>query len=193
MTITTPSRTRDPRARRTSAGFSLVELMVSATLAGLVMAGVLTSFLFLGRSGANIRNYSDMEAQARKGLELFAEDVRQASSIVWTSNVEIALTVNSASVVYVYSSSAGTFSRVDASSNRVLVSGITPNTFTFRPFNVVGTELFLRNAAELTAASSSTKQLQISLEAARTTQTVASATNTVLSARFILRNKIVTA
>jgi hypothetical protein len=167
--------------------------MVAATLAAIVMAGVMTTFLFLGRSGANIRNYSDMEAQARKGLEVFAEDVRQASAIVWTSSTEVALTVNSASVVYVYSSSAGTFSRVDGGSNRVLVSGITPGTFTFKSFNVVGTPLPLTTAAELLAAGSSTKQLQISLEAARTTQTVASATNTVLSARFILRNKVVTA
>ena len=71
--------------------------------------------------------------------------------------------------------------------------GITPGTFTFKSFNVVGTPLPLTTAAELLAAGSSTKQLQISLEAARTTQTVASATNTVLSARFILRNKVVTA
>jgi len=51
----------------------------------------------------------------------------------------------------------------------------------------------LSTAAERTAASSSTKQLQITLEATRTNTTVVAATNTVLSARFILRNKIVTA
>ena len=48
-------------------------------------------------------------------------------------------------------------------------------------------------AAELAAAGTNTKQLQISLQASRTNQTVVAATNTVLSARFILRNKIVTA
>jgi prepilin-type N-terminal cleavage/methylation domain-containing protein len=193
MTITTPSHIRNRKSRRGAAGFSLVEVMVSTVLAGIVLAGILTVFLFLGRSGANIRNYSDMESQARKGLELFAEDVRQASAIVWTSNTHVTLTVNSASVAYVYSSGARTFSRVDAGSNRVLVSGITPGTFTFRSFNVVGAELPLVTAADLTAAGSSTKQLQISLEASRTNQTVVAATNTVLSARFILRNKIVTA
>ena len=45
--------------------------------------------------------------------------------------------------------------------------------------------------AELAAAGTNTKQLQISLQASRTNQTVVAATNTVLSARFILRNKIV--
>ena len=193
MITTTPSLIRNQGSRRARAGFSLIEVMVSTTLAGVVLAGVMTAFLFLGRSGANVRNYSDMEAQARRGLEFFAEDVRQASAIVWSSSTHVTLTVNSASVAYVYSSSAGTFSRVDASSNRVLMSGIAPGTFTFRAFNVVGNELPLATSADLAAAGSSTKQLQISLEASRTSQTVATATNTVLSARFILRNKIVTA
>ena len=46
--------------------------------------------------------------------------------------------------------------------------------------------------SDLAQAAQVTKQLQISLRASRTTATVATATNTVLSARFILRNKHVT-
>src|SRR5687768_5650766 len=95
MITTTPSRIRDRKIRRSSAGFSLVEVLIAASLGSVVLAGVMATFLFLGRSGANIRNYSDMEAQARRGLELFAEDVRQASAIVWTSNTQVSLTVNS--------------------------------------------------------------------------------------------------
>ena len=193
MTITTPSHIRDRRVRRGSAGFTLVEVLVGATLAGILLAGVMTAFLFLGRSGANMRSYSDMEAQARRGLELFAQDTRQASAIIWTSKNHVTLMVDSNAIAYVYNSFTRTFSRIDGVSNRVLVSGITAGTFTFRSFNVVGTELPLTSAAELLAAGSSTKQLQISLEASRTNRTVVSATNTVLSARFILRNKIVTA
>jgi Tfp pilus assembly protein PilW len=191
MTTTTPLPTRNRRSGRRA--FTLVEVMISAALAAFILAGTLSTFLFLGRSGANIRNYSDMEAQARKGLEIFAEDVRQASAIVWTSNVQVTLTVNASSVVYIYASGAATFSRIEGTATRVLISGITPGTFRFRSYNVAGTELLLTSAALLTEAGSSTKQLQISLEATRTNQTVAAATNTVLSARFILRNKIVTA
>ena len=95
--------------------------------------------------------------------------------------------------MYYYNSLTGNFGRVDATSNRVLISGITAGTFKFRSYNVAGTELQLTTPAELAAAGTSTKQLQISLEASRTNQTVVAATNTVLSARFILRNKVVTA
>jgi Tfp pilus assembly protein PilW len=189
-TILSPIPSR--RVKRRLAGFTLVEIMISASLAAFIMAGMLSTFLFLGRSGANIQNYTDMESQARSALERFAEDVRQASAITWTSNVQISLTVNSATIVYLYSSGTGLFSRVDASSNRTLLSGITPNSFSFQAYSVTGTELPLSSAANLTAAGANTKQLQISLKTSRKNQTVAAATNTVLSARFILRNKPVT-
>jgi Tfp pilus assembly protein PilW len=170
-----------------------VEVLVGATLSGVILVGTLSSFLFLGRSAANLVSYSDMESQARRGLEVFAQDVRQASAIAWTSDTQVALTVNTVAVAYAYDAVTGTFSRVAAGDSRVIISGITPGTFRFRAYNVAGAELPLATPAHLAAAGSSTKQLQISLEAARTNRTVVAATNTVLSARFILRNKIVTA
>ena len=193
MTTTTPSRTLESARHRRSRGFTLVEVMVSATLASFILAGILTVFLFLGRSGANVRNYSDMESQARKALEVFAEDVRQASSITWSSETQFSIVVNAVSITYEYESANGLFTRTAATIKRTLISGISSGTFTFRAFNITGTELPLATATNRAAASSSTKQLQISLEASRTNTTVVAATNAVLSARFILRNKIVTA
>ncbi|MBL9211805.1 MAG: prepilin-type N-terminal cleavage/methylation domain-containing protein [Opitutaceae bacterium] len=193
MTITTRWPGRDRRRR----GYTLVEVLIASTLAAFTLLGVLSSFLFLVRSGTNIRNYSDMESQARKALELFAEDVRQASAITWPSNQSVTLTVNSQPITYTFNSGNNNFTRTHLEGvtpvTRVLISGVTPNTFTFRAYTVSGTELPLASPANLTAAGVNTKQLQISLQATRSNQTVVSATNTVLSARFILRNKIVTA
>lgn len=195
MTFSTPLRIRSLRsaaARR--GGFTLVELMIGATLSSFVLLAILTTFLFMGRSGANLRNYSDMESQARRSLEIFAEDARQASAISWTSDVSVLLTVNSTGIRYSYDSSTRLFSRqVGTATAQVLISGVRAGTFAFKAYNVAGSEMVLVSAANLTAASSSTKQIQISLEASRTTTTVTSATNLVLSARYILRNKIVTA
>ncbi len=167
--------------------------MIGATLSSFVLLAILTTFLFMGRSGANLRNYSDMESQARRSLEVFAEDVRQASAISWTADTTIVLTVNSASVMYYYDTGTKIFYRRTTAGTQTMISGITAGTFSFKSYNVAGIEMPLTTSAELTAATSSTKQLQISLEASRTTTTVTSATNLVLSARFILRNKIVTA
>ncbi len=181
--------TLSPIRRPGRRGFTLVEVMISAALSSFILAGVLSTFLFLGRSGANLRNYADMETQARRGLEIFAEDVRQASAITWDTETQCTLTVNTASVVYDYDSGSSSLRR----NGTAIITGITAGTFAFSSFNVTGTEMGLDTAAKRTIASSSTKQLQITLEATRTNTTVVDATNTVLSARFILRNKIVTA
>jgi len=164
--------------------------MIGATLSTFILAGVLSTFLFLGRSGANVQNYNDMEAQSRKALEFFAEDTRQASGLAWTSSTAVTLTVNGAPVVYAYDSAAQTFSRTAAGSTRVLMSGIV--SFEFKAYDVTGAALPLNSAGALATAGLSTKQLQIFLGAACTNTTAVKATNTVLSARFILRNKRVT-
>jgi Tfp pilus assembly protein PilW len=168
-------------------------MIIAAGLAAFILAGVLTSFLFLARSGTNIQSYSDMESQGRKALEVFAEDVRQASAITWTSDVNITLTTSSGPVSYVYSSSTATFSRTTGAGTRTLITGIAMGTFKFGAYNILGDVIELDSADKLIAAGVNTKQLQVSLEALRTHKTTVAATNAVLSARYILRNKIVSA
>ena len=177
--------------RRRAAGFTLVELMIGAALSSFILAGVLSTFLFLGRSGANVQNYNDMEAQSRKCLELFAEDVRQANAITWASSTSITLAVNSTSVTYAYDGAAKQFVRTDAVGSRTLLTGL--NSFAFKAYTITGTEIIdFSSASALANAGSSTKQLQLVLASMRSHTTVVNATNTVLSARFILRNKRVT-
>ncbi|MDB6115477.1 MAG: hypothetical protein JWQ62_2422 [Lacunisphaera sp.] len=164
--------------------------MIGATLSTFILAGVLSTFLFLGRSGANVQNYNEMEAQSRRALEFFAEDTRQASALSWTSNTAVNLSVNGLTVIYAYDSAAKTFSRSDGTTTRVLISGIA--SFEFMAYSVNGAALPLASSGDLVSASQSTKQLQISIAVARSNTTAVGATNNVLSARFILRNKRVT-
>ncbi|MDQ5979909.1 MAG: hypothetical protein QG602_2884 [Verrucomicrobiota bacterium] len=189
MTTTTLSPARK-LSRQT--GFTLTEVIIGASISSFILAGVLSTFLFIGRSGANIQNYNDMEAQARQALELFAQDTRQASAIKWNSAVDITLTVNTIGINYLYDKDTRSFIRIDNNSGvrRTLVTGIV--LFEYKAYGITGASLPLTSAAELTSADKSTKQLQVSLESTRNTRTVARASNTVLSARFILRNKRVT-
>ena len=188
MITTTPLH--GPKAPRRTRGFTLVEVIVGSTLAGFVLLAMLTTFLFLGRSGTNLVNYSDMESQAHKALEIFAEDTRQASAVTWTSANSVTMVVNSANVTYTYAS--GTFTRAIGVTSTTLLTGIT--SFNFLAYTITGTAITdFSTASALTSANGTTKQIQISLSAARTSTTVASATNLVLSARYVLRNKHVTA
>src|SRR5688572_23520838 len=87
MTTTTISFKRRCRA------FTLVEVMVASTLGTIVLAGVLSTFLMLGRSGANVANYSMMEAESRRALEELSQDLRMAKDITWNSAESVTLTV----------------------------------------------------------------------------------------------------
>lgn len=202
--ITTTRRTDRRRlaARaRSTAGFSLTEVIIVATLSAFIMAGVMTSFLALGRNGYNTVNYCIMESDARRALERFAQDARMASDIAWSgsdpdSTNSITLTVltgtsSTVSVTYAYdSSTTGTtakcfYRREGTGTPLILARNV--EAFAFRRYK-------LQNATEYPAKNNTeTKQIQLTLRCVRTGVTVVDATNALLSARVVLRNKKVTA
>ncbi len=187
---------KSPAPRRRA--FTLVEVMVSAGLSGFILAGVLSAFLMLGRSGYNAASYCIMEAEARRALETFSEEARLASNLTWTSANSVTLTVVTSTaatylVTYAYDTSANgdtskCFYRVlgaaaSTDPRRILVRNVTD--FSFRRYKVV-------NGVDYTAANDlETKQLQITLRSVRTGVTTVATTNAVLSARVVLRNKVV--
>ena len=178
-------------------GFTLVEMMVGATIGSFVLAAILSTFLMLGRNGYNAANYSMMEAEARRALETFSEEARMASDLTWNSSTSVTLTVYASSgtyqVTYAYDSSssgatAQSFYRqlgapAGAGAKTILVRNVTE--FAYRRYKVVnGVDYAATNDIE-------TKQIQITLRSVRTGITTVATTNAVLSARVVLRNKAV--
>lgn len=188
------SRTdRSPLSARR--GFTLVEVMIGSAISVVVLAGVLSTFLMLGRSGYNAANYASMEAESRRALETFSAEARMASNLTWHSSTTVTLRVVTESgtefVTYAYDASttgdtAGCFYRLKGNPDstaprRILVRNVTE--FAFRRYKVV-------NGVDYTASNNlETKQLQITLRSVRTGATTVAATNAVLSARVVLRNK----
>jgi hypothetical protein len=187
------------RARTPTRAFTLVEVMVAATLSTFVLAGVLSAFLMVGRSGFIASSYSEMESQTRRALEIFGEDVRKSTDLRWNSSQSLTLSVATSTsltiaVTYAYdadpaSATYGSFYRVlgDAKSTqprRVLIRNVAAD-FAFARFKLeqgAGTDNTARSDLE-------TKQIQITLRALRTGATTAVASQSALSARYILRNK----
>ena len=169
--------------------------MAAASLSSVVLTGVLSSFVLLGRNSYNAANYSVMEAESRRALELFTEEARMADNITWNSGSSVTLSVVGASgsylVTYAYDSATtgatarAFYRKLGAASSTttplLLVSKVSD--FAFRRYKVVnGTDFSASNDLE-------TKQLQITLRTVRTGVTTVNATNAVLSARVVLRNK----
>ena len=119
--------------RSASNGFTLVELLVGVTLSGAVMAAVLSSYIYLGRSFGRLANQQILESEARRTLAYFTKDVQAATGISGTPSASgVTLTIptstGTTTVAYNYNSSAGTFTRTpDGGTALVLLRYITDN------------------------------------------------------------------
>lgn len=170
-------------------GFTLVEVMIAASLGTMVLAGVMSTFLMLGRSGANVANYSVMESQARRALEEFSQDVRMANAITWNSASSITLTIpnnyapTAGVVTYAYDSSTKKFYRTPRDSTSA--SGQTDLIRNVVSFSYARYDRINNPAAQ----DMTTKRIQISMTARTTSNTAVGASNIILSASYILRNK----
>ena len=187
-----PFRAGQKSARR---AFTLVELMAASGLSGIVLMGVLSSFVLIGKNSYNAANYSMMEAESRRALEMFAQEARMSSNLTWNSAYSVTLTVVTASgttqVTYAYDNgTTGTTAKCFYRKTGTASSTATPlvlvrnvSEFAFRRYKIInGSDFSATNDLE-------TKQIQIALRTVRTGATTVNATNAVLSARVVLRNK----
>ncbi|MFT3830834.1 MAG: prepilin-type N-terminal cleavage/methylation domain-containing protein [Opitutaceae bacterium] len=175
-------------------GVTLVELMIAMAISGLVMAGVMSTYLFIARSSVRVSNYTDMERAATLSLEKLGREVRMAQKLVSTGTPvnEITLTIPNSSgtgthtVTYTYSSSARTLVRKSGTETTVIIRDIQAGSFSFKRFDKLQNSLDLPGVA---LPDYSTKQLQVTLTIAPDTKgLVASTTKRVISSRFVLRN-----
>lgn len=203
MTISTPHTDRragvgPEKSARRAAGFTLTELMVAATLSLIVLAGVLSAFVMIGRSGYLASAYSELENETRRGLQLFGDDARRAVDLTWNSAQSITLRIPTATnatipITYAYdtertSATSGCFYRVvgDADSTNprtILIRRVAPD-FAFQRF-----KLETASGSNVARTDLETKQVQVTLRASRAGATTVAANQSALSARYILRNK----
>lgn len=120
--------TRRPRPR---AGFTLVELLVAVSLAGIVMTGMLTTYLFLGRNLVRLHNQQMLDDEHRRVLLEFSQDFRKAIAVTSASDTAVTFTVPTAtstvSITYTYTAGAnfsGTLVRTTnpATTNRTMIN-----------------------------------------------------------------------
>jgi prepilin-type N-terminal cleavage/methylation domain-containing protein len=201
MHTITEFRKSEARFRRLCRGFTLAELLIATGLSAIVLAAVLSTALMTTKSGYLLNGYLDMEAQARHALEQFGQDARMADSVEWGKDADgkrlvqlILIDRAGGRTTYIYDSDKQQLIR----DGEVLISGIQTFNFTAYAYGIdPGTGLPTFNdivpaVTPVGQLQNETKMVQISLSAVRSRNTLADATNTVVSARFVLRNKDIT-
>lgn len=154
-------------------------------LSAMVLTAVLSSLIFVGRSCVATTDYAEMDAEARAALETFAREVRMADQVSSFDTDRVTLRVVTAAGNYTanyrYLPGTKTFYRnYGTASQSVLIRGV--EEFELKRYT-------LQQAPA--ANDLETKQLQLELRAVRTGAAKAFASNNVISARFIMRNKAV--
>jgi hypothetical protein len=146
-----------------------------------------------------------METQSRRALEEFGQDVRMASDATWNSSTSVTLEVpdnytsTSNLVTYAYQvvGGVGQFYRMPGAASAtnaktVLIRNVA-NDLAFSRFDRVGNSITSSvpgNASVALQYNIQTKRIQLYMTVRSTSRTVVAATNTILSASFILRNKL---
>lgn len=177
--------------------FSLVEMLMAMTIGSIVLASILATFIGFSKRTQSLGAYTQMNNESRISLEILARDVRSAENVTVATASALSLVMPTAApynghlIEYNYNSILDTFSRVERDSGgnvidtRVLLDGV--DIFSFSYYDPLGVGLPVATPSLLL----SVKGIQIEAKLLRTISGL-DATDFVISARFMMRNRPVT-
>lgn len=179
-------------------GFTILELTVTTTISGFVLAAMVATFITFAIGSNSIAAYTDMSKDSRTVLEYFARDMRAAADVKVASLYKLVVTMPSSgsfykgtTVTYDYDKNTQLFFRIESDStgkelsNDLLLDGV--EQFAFSYFNPLGNPISLSTESILL----SVKSVQVDAEMVRDISE-AEATDYIISARFMMRNRPVT-
>ncbi len=176
-----------PSKRR---AFTMVEMMVTVTLLGLVMVTIIPTFSVFTKSVAGLGNYTTMSRDSRGGLELISRDFHAAETLLLANSGEVTLTLPSdaggGTVNYKYDINQKTFTRTATPSSgtvssRQLFDDV--EQFSMVYYNKLGVDV-TSSASVLAEAKSVQMNAKLVKEVITTSNT-----DYIISARFLMRNK----
>jgi len=104
------TRTFCVQARRS--GWTLVEFMVAAGIASLVLSVVALLSVFSGRSFAALGNYVALDSKSREALDVMIRDIRQAKALTYYATNMLTFTgFTNQQLAYAWDPAAGTLTR----------------------------------------------------------------------------------
>lgn len=167
-------------------GFTLAEVMIATTLLAFMLAGLIGSFMFMLRSSVSLGNYADMNRDGSFFLEKFGREIRMTSDVKNMGNTSFIVDIESPSgtetVEFAYLSASNQLIRssITDGSKEVMLDQIADLTIDY--YNILGAKT--NNINEVKAV-----QLRVDLSRDNLKN---DNTDHIISARFNMRNRIIT-
>ena len=164
-----------------------MELLVATAIAGILLAALGKLTFFTGRSFAALANYAELDAFSRNALDHMTSKIRQADELIEYTPTKLVFSYGGTNqLVYQYSPASQTLTEIFGSSRRVLLKGCTTLEFS----------VFQRNTAAgtydqfpATMTNSAAKLIQVSWVCARDVLKAQINTESVQSAKIVIRNQ----
>jgi prepilin-type N-terminal cleavage/methylation domain-containing protein len=163
-------------------GFTMVELMLTVAIAGIILAGAATTLNLWARSSMAVGNYADMSGSTRRALDIFASDVRMATDVSTSSANRFTFTAygsgtSTVAVDYRFDAGVGTLTRTYDGVSQVILQDVDQFLFAYLDMNLSATTNPL-----------SVKVVRIESILQKRVLNISN-TDEIISARFMLRNR----
>jgi len=120
------------RSHGVQQAFTLMELLIAATISVFLLGTIIVSFVVMSRSFNALANYTDLDKQSRNTFDLMARDIRQTGHLTnWTSTNLAFTNLDGGVLSYTYQASAKilTYTNGSLGQSGVLLSNCTSLTF----------------------------------------------------------------
>jgi uncharacterized protein (TIGR02599 family) len=175
------------RPGRRALAFTLVDLLVAIVIGSIVLLAFAQLTAYTGRSFAALTNYVDLDRHSRDALDQMVSKIRQATELTSYGTNRLQFDYQKTNtLIYTYSPSAKTLTETLGAANKVLLTGCDQLTFS----------MFQRNTADgtydqfpATLTNNIAKLVQVSWICSRTVLGTRINTESVQSAKIVIRNQ----
>ena len=172
-------------ARKGSAGFTLIEIMVASAIGVLALAIVGSLSWFSSRSFAAIANYVDLDQASQFAFDKMSREIRQAQQLVAFTSTSISLSdVDYNPLSFVYDPETRTLVRVSDGQTNTLLQGCDFLQFSKYQHTTISNTFDAYDPAYVT----NTKLIQVTWTCSRKILGAKVNTESVQSAKIALRN-----
>jgi type II secretory pathway component PulJ len=168
-------------------GFSIIELMVAGGIGAIVLLALASLTFYTGRSFAALVNYSDLDRHSRNTLDLMSSKIRQADELLEYSTNRLVFSYQGTNkLTYFYSPESRTLEEIEGTNRKILLKECDALVFSIFQRNTAGGTY---DQFPATFTNSAPKLVQVSWTCSRTLSKAQLNTESVQSAKIVIRNQ----